>query len=200
MTITTRWLWDYLTLTITLSGVVVLALIGVLALGGNSPRPARSPDFEAPSLPCSVDAEADVASVSLLDHPEDDFTFEIIATPVGSPESGVYGLTYRAQDARHCYVFAVGADGYYTVVRLDGEDVMPLVAWQQFPHIRRGGESNRLLVTCSGPSCIFRINDEYATTVEDETWLSGDVGLWAGGLDEATVVEFLAARLWASDG
>jgi hypothetical protein len=40
------------------------------------------------------------------------------------------------------------------------------------------------------------VNDEYAAMVEDATWLSGDVGLYARGGDEGTAVHFMSARGW----
>jgi hypothetical protein len=124
-----------------------------------------------------------------------------MALPTAVPSSGFYdfGLVYRAQDEIHYYAFVVGTDGYYTVMRVDGEQTTALVPWQQFPHIRRGRQSNRLLVTCVGPICSFRINDEYAATVEDDRWLSGDVGLWVRSPGDAGVVQFTSARIWVPD-
>jgi hypothetical protein len=184
-----------------LAAIVALALIAALALGWNNPRPGRPPDWEAPRLPRRLEAPPGGTALSLLSHPVDDFTLEVIARPLAGPDAGLYayGLTYRAQDATHYYRFAVGADGYYAVVRVDGESVIPLVTWQQFPHVERGRRPNRLLVTCSGPSCTFRINDEYAATVEDDRWLSGDVGLWAQSSEEGAVLEFRSVRVWLSD-
>jgi len=182
-----------------LAAIAVLALVGALALGWNSPRPGRPPDWEAPALPRRVDVVPGRVFLSLFNRSEADFTFEVIALPLADPGFGLhsYGLVYRAQDARHCYAFAVGTDGYYTVVRRDGKNVVPLIPWQQFPHIRRGQQSNRLLVTCEGSSCTFRINDEYATTVHDEMWLSGDVGYWAqSSAEDGAELQLLSARLW----
>lgn len=195
-------LWDHVLLTITLAVVAALILVGALALGWNSPRPARSPDWEAPPLPYRMDVAPDAPSLSMLNRQASDFMFEVIALPLVGPDSGFYeyGLVYRVQDAAHYYALAVGADGYYTVLRQDGEEMTPLVTWQQFPHIRRGEQSNRLLVTCAGPSCTFRINDEYATTVEDDRWLSGDIGLWGQTFEQGAVLQFRSARLWSLDG
>jgi hypothetical protein len=141
-------------------------------------------------------------SLTLLNHPSGDFTFEVTALPLIDPDLGLcdYGLVYRAQDATRYYAFTVGSDGYYAVTRLEGETVTSLVAWQQFPHVRRGGGANRLRVTCAGNTCTFTINDEYAATVEDDVWLSGDVGLWARGFDGGAVVEFRSARVWEPNG
>lgn len=196
-----RWLWDG---TLTLMALVLaaaLALITALALGWNNPRPGRPPDWRADDIPRRLEAVSNETRASLLGHPSpagSDLTFEVIARPLSGPDSGFYGygLVYRAQDPDHYYSFAVGGDGYYAVLRVAGDEEIPLVEWQQFPHIRRGLQTNRLRVTCAGATCHFTINDEYAATVDDDTWLAGDVGLWVRGLDEGTAVRFLNVRLW----
>ncbi|MFW6115574.1 MAG: hypothetical protein ACOC7Y_00770 [Chloroflexota bacterium] len=188
-------------LILSLAALLSIALITALALGWNDPRPGRPADWTDPTLPRRLEAQPEGTAVSLLDQPREDFTFEILAQPVAAPESGFYGygLAYRAQDSSRYYAFAVGGDGYYAVLRVDGAQEISLVPWQQFPHIRRGRQPNRLRVTCAGAVCEFAINDEYAATIEDGTWLSGDVGLWARGFDEGAAFDFSAARLWALD-
>jgi hypothetical protein len=186
---------------LTVALVAALLLIAALALGWNDPRPRRQPDWEDPALPRRLVAAPNETTLVLLDQPCSDFTFEIIARPLGDPESGFhgYGLVYRAQDATHYYAFAVGADGYYTILRLDGSEEASLVPWQQFPHVQRSRGQNRLRVTCAGASCDFTINDELAATVEDDTWLTGYLGLWARGFDEAVAVRFRSAHVWTYD-
>ncbi len=186
-------------LAVTLAFVAALILIGALALGWNTPRPGRPPDWEAPGLPRRVEAARPGPSVLLFDRPGSDFTLGVTARPLPGRDSGLdgYGLVYRAQDADHYYAFAVGPDGYYAVLKRDGGDVIPIVPWQQFPHVRRGPQPNRFLITCVGASCAFRINDEYATTVEDDRWLSGDVGLWVSSFGGEAAAEYSVARLWA---
>jgi hypothetical protein len=185
---------------VALALMVGLALIVALALGWNNPRPTRSPDWEAPGLPLSLETTSNEAVVTLLGYLSGDFTLEVEAAPLSGPDFNGYGLVYRAQDGAHYYAFAVGADGYYSVLRVEGDEETPLVDWQQFPHVRRGRQANRLRVNCAGPTCRFYINDEYATTVEDSTWLTGDVGLWVRGFgDEDVVVQFVNARVWAEE-
>ena len=174
-----------------------LALILALALGWNSPAPTRPPDWQAPGLPLSLDAASDGTGVRLLGYSADDFALEVQAVPRAGPDFNGYGLIYRAQDLDHYYAFAVGGDGYYAVLRVTEGRAMPLVDWQQFPHVRRGREANRLRVACAGPSCRFYINDEYATAVRDDAWAAGEVGLWIRAFgDERVTVEFVDARVW----
>ncbi len=186
-----------------LLGLLALVLVGALGLiialafGWNTPRPNRPPDWEAAGLPLRLDATSDAPVVTLLGQPVGDFTFESEAILLSGPDFNGYGLVYRAQDAAHYYVFAVGADGYYAVLRVAGDEQRPLVDWQQFPHVHRGRQPNRLRVTCAGPACSLYINDEYAATVEDDAWPAGDVGLWLRAFGEGRVaVEFTSARVW----
>ena len=194
----TRYLWDTALTLISLALVAALALIVALALGWNSPRPNRPPDWEASSLPRHLVTSPDHTTVALLGYPSSDLTLEAKVLPLYGPDFNGYGLVYRAQDEAHYFAFAVGSDGYYAVLRVaDGEET-PLIDWQQFPHIHRGQQANRLRVTCAGPTCRFFINDEYATTVEDDTWLAGDVGLWVRSFQDADVaIQFREARAWA---
>lgn len=175
-----------------------LALIVALALGWNSPGPTCPPDWQAPDLPLDLKVPANGDTVSLLGHPGSDFTFEVEAAPLSGPDFNAYGLVYRAQDVARYYVFAIGSDGYYAVLRVAGGEETELVNWQQFPHVRRERQTNRLRVTCAGRACRFYINDEYAATVEEDTWLAGDVGLWARGFgDGDAAIRFTNARAWS---
>ena len=177
-----------------------LALVVALALGWNNPRPSSPPDWQAPSLPLDLEATSNDAMVMLLGHSSSDFILESEAVPLSGPDFNGYGLVYRAQDSTHHTVFAVGSDGYYGVLRVAGDEETVLVDWQQFPHVRRGWQPNRLHVACAGPTCRFTINDEYAITVEDDTWLTGEVGLWVRGFGRGNVVvQFLDVRVWEAD-
>lgn len=191
-------LWNYLLLGFMLAAVAVVVLVVAMALGWNSPRPDGPPDWEIATFPRRITVPAGECVPLLLDQSVNDFSLEVTALPVAPSGSALsdYGLIYRAQDLSRYYAFLVGADGYYTVVRIDGRTATPLVPWQQFPHIRRGGQLNRLLVTCAGSVCDFRVNDEYAATVEDDEWLSGEVGIFARAVSERSVFRFVRVRLW----
>ena len=194
-----KWLRRSVLGLITLTLTAALVLIIALALGWNNPRPTRPPDWQAPGLPLRLEAASDETVVSLLGHPVDDFTLEGEVTSLSGPDSGFngYGLVYRARDVAHYYAFAVGSDGYYAVLRVTEDEETVLVDWQQFPHVRRDQRTNRLRVTCIGPTCRFYINDEYATTVKDGTWLVGDVGMCVQSFGEMGVVaQFVNARAW----
>jgi hypothetical protein len=194
-----RWVWYSGVGLLSLVLLAGLALVVALLLGLNSPRPVRPPDWQAANLPTTLKAAPNATVVTLLGQSYDDFTLEVEADPISGPDSGFngYGLVYRARDDARYYAFAIGSDGYYAVLRIDGGEETALVDWQQFPHVRRGTRANRLRVVCEGATCRFYINDEYATIVEDVTWLEGDVGLWTRSFDGGVVtVQFKSARIW----
>jgi hypothetical protein len=177
--------------------VAGLILISALALGWNSPGPTQPPDWQPAELPIRLDASPEYTSSKLLGWKSADFKLEVQARLLSSPDLGGYGLIYRAQDASHYYAFAVSSDGYYAVLRMTGSEEIALAEWQQFPHIRRGQQLNRLRVACSGSICQFYVNDEFATTIEDRAWLKGNVGLWVRSSGDRKVsVQFLDVRAW----
>lgn len=202
-----HWLWYAVVGGLALVVATALGLIVALALGWNNPRPSGPPDWQAPGLPRRVQAPPDSAIIELLgslvggdSNARPAFVLDGTMAPVAGPDFNGYGLAYRAQDPTRYSVFAVGSDGYYAVLRVAGDEVTPLVAWQQFPHIRRGRLANRLRVECSGATCDFYINDEYATSIEDDTWIEGDFGLWVRSFDEEAVeVEFTTVGVWARE-
>lgn len=189
-------LWKRSLMAMMVVGMAAIAVIGALAGGWNTPRPNRPPDRRFGTRQLALETET---ISQLLGEDESNFVLEVIALPLHASESELYevGLVYRAQDARHYYALAVGTDGYYSIVRAEGGNLTRLVEWNQFPHILRGLEANRLLVTCDGPTCTFRINDEYVTDVTDDRWLSGDVGLWARSTDGKLLVQYRSVDLWS---
>lgn len=195
------WLWDHLLLATGLVGLLILGLVLALALGWNSPRPAGSPDWEVQAVPYRFSAAPDQPYTKLLVPGAGDFAYEVVLRPDVAGETALveYGLIYRAQDLANHYAFLVGVDGYYTVQKVEAGRRTPLVPWQQFPHIRRGLDRNRLLVACDGPVCSFRINDEAVVTVDDDQWLSGELGIAAQSSERHAGVTMLEARAWFRD-
>lgn len=189
-------IWRLSLMIIMVGGMAAIAVIGVLAVGWNTPRPHRPPDRRFGTRHLALETET---ANQLLGEDQRNFVLEAKALPIHGPESDLYevGLMYRAQDASHYYALAVGPDGYYAIVRAEGGNLTSLVEWNQFPHIVRGLDANRLLVMCDGPTCTFRLNDEYVTDVTDDRWLSGDVGLWARSRDGKLLVQYPSVDLWS---
>ena len=200
-----RWLWNSVVWGLAVLVLAVGGLVIALALGWNDPRPRGSPTWQAPGLPRILEAPTESTVVELLPYPDasadtdqPEFILEGITAAASGPAFNGYGIAFNAQDEAHYSVFALGSDGYYAILSVAGDEETELVAWQQFPHIRRGREANRLRIECSSPTCDFYINDEFATTVEAAGWSGGIFGLWVRSFeDQAVKAEFSSLAVWA---
>ena len=199
-----RWLWNAVVWGLAAVLLAAAGLVIALLLGWNDPRPSGPPDWQAPGLPRVVEAPVESTVTELQGYADPDgeaspaaFIIEGIVAAVSGPAFNGYGLAFYAQDDAHYSVLALGSDGYYAILRIAGDQETALVTWQQFPHIRRGRETNRLRIECSGSACDFYINDEFATAVEDADWGAGDIGLWVRSFEEqAVAAEFSSLGVW----
>lgn len=197
-----------------LVGVVGLGLLGALALGWRTPTPRRPPDWTAlgADWKAAGDGTATVTDQgyqlrlsqsgqsvwAIAGQQVADFDLELDARSRIPGQDVGYGLLYRYQDASNYYVFAIGGDGYYTVALLQAGTQTALRAWQPWPHVHRGAAGNRLRIHCQGPDCRFYVNGEFTAEVIDDTFLSGDVGLWGQTFsDDALNVVFEDMRVWS---
>jgi hypothetical protein len=209
------WLWWSVIASLIIVLVTGLGLVAALALGWRSPTPRRSPDWEQADIQWVAYGEGSTTTSPdgyrmRLSQPEQrgwavggplvsDFDLELEARPSAS-ENVDYGLLYRFQDAENHYRFGVGTDGYYFIgVVRDGE-MTPIRTWQQWPHVRRGDETNRLQIRCEGPICRFYINGEFTAEVTDNTFLEGRIGIWAESFSEHPLgVTWSGLRIWEID-
>ncbi len=210
------WLWRSVVSLLALVVGTGLGLVVALALGWRTPTPHRAPDWTATASTWRQygDGTATVAGKSyhlrlsqadqhawaIAGQQVADFVLELDARSLLPSEDAGYGLLYRYQDPANYYLFNVGGDGYYTVAVVRQGALTPLRPWQEWPHVRRGAATNRLRVQCAGAACRFYVNGEFTAEVIDDTFLSGDVGLWGQTFsDEALDVVFEGMRMWSSD-
>jgi hypothetical protein len=118
------------------------------------------------------------------------FEIEVDARAVEGPLDNNLGILVRYQDDNeNFYWFQISSDGYFAVDRLEGDEWVAVLGWQESDAIQQGlGVTNRLKVRCFGDEFIFSVNDTYLETVTDSTFRSGNIGLAAGTFDEAGVV------------
>lgn len=211
------WLWRGGVGLLVTGMLVGLGLVAALALGWRSPTPHRAPDWTATGS--AWDKHGDGTAILrddgyrlYLSQPNQrawaiagqqvaDFDLELDARSLIPSEDVGYGLLYRYQDPANHYLFAIGGDGYYTIAIVRKGTLTPLRVWQGWPHVRRGAAANRLRVRCEGATCRFYVNGEFTAEVMDNTFLAGDVGLWAQTFsDDALDVVFEEMRLWSLAG
>lgn len=105
-----------------------------------------------------------------------DFMLSVEATPVEYTANFAYGVTVRENSKGDLYVFEIDTDGYYSVSVKVNNEWTTLVDWTKLKAIKSEG-TNRLSVQAFGSTFMFLVNDQFATTIEDNTLTNGEIGL-----------------------
>jgi len=213
------WLWRLANWALLFSLAGMAALAAALALGAADP-PRAGPllwqdDFkrglerwtlaagqmaaEHGALEATLAAEADGTALALTSAPAGSFTLEVAGAAVEGPAA--YGLVFGWQDDAHYSAVLVNGNGYAEAYTQAGPQRAAWLAWQQWPHILYGVESNRVRVDVraegAGTAVTARVNDEVLATTT-LAGSAGQVGVLARGPGPARVV-FSWVRLWGAD-
>lgn len=110
----------------------------------------------------------------------------------GSAENAEMGVICRLQDNSHFYLFTIRSDGDFAILKMtpDGDDFIGMEGYLHSPAINTGIATNYLEVRCVGNQLIFIVNEQHLITVQDSSYLVGDVGVIAGSFDHAGVDVF----------
>ncbi len=117
-----------------------------------------------------------------------DFRLRVEASQVAGPDDNEYGVLVRMQDPRNFYAFSVSGDGYFLVSRFVDGVRQPLGAdWSPSDAVHPGAGTNVLEVVAQGNRLTFIVNDRQLAQVEDDRFVRGDIGLYAGSFYEGGV-------------
>lgn len=107
-----------------------------------------------------------------------DFSLSVKARKIKGPDNWGYGLVFRHQgDVDNTYEFAVSGNGMYYIGKVVGGDYKDIVPWTNSSDVQQGNATNELTVTASGSSITVFINGVKQTTITDNAFSSGRVGL-----------------------
>jgi hypothetical protein len=114
-----------------------------------------------------------------------DVTISVEATKVGGPDDNDFGVLCRYQDVENFYFFIISSDGYYGIGKLKDDQQVLISSDNLLPseEINQGELSNHIQASCVGNLLTLYVNDQLLIRVEDNDFLSGDVGLIAGTYD-----------------
>jgi hypothetical protein len=114
-----------------------------------------------------------------------DTVIEVEATKVGGPDDNDFGVICRYEDIDNFYFFIISSDGFYATGKvMDGvQELMGTSSMEPDDAIKTGNVTNNIQVDCIGSTLTLYANGKHLTTVEDDTFASGDVGLLAGTFD-----------------
>lgn len=126
----------------------------------------------------------------------DDVVLRTEARQVSGPNDNAYGLICRYQNEENFYAFLVSGDGYYSIAKFQSgnDNVVYLTENGQFQPseaIHQGIATNELEASCIGNQLSLSVNGSPLVTVEDPTFVTGDIGVAASTLQAGTgVIEF----------
>jgi hypothetical protein len=115
-----------------------------------------------------------------------DFSLETDARLASGTSDTSYGLVFRCQDMDNYYCFVISGDGYYSIKKRVKGGWINLQKKTISDIIKQGNVSNKIKVTCKGSRIDAYINDSFLTTVIDDSYTSGYIGViadsfWSNG-------------------
>lgn len=123
----------------------------------------------------------------------DNLTISVQSTQVRAPgnDNNDYGVVCRIQPEGEGYYFLISGDGFFSILRADESDFVPLIDWTPTDVVRQGNRSNDIVANCNGADLSLHVNGELLASASDFTYRSGDVALTATSYEpEGTEVHF----------
>ena len=116
----------------------------------------------------------------------------VTITNEGESEDPTFGVICNYQDDGAFYYMGIGPDGYYAIVRVDGEDDVFLTSdenlWIQSDDLEINADSYTLEGTCAEDGTLtLTVNGVEIDSVQDDTYSEGDVGLFALSFEQVPV-------------
>lgn len=133
----------------------------------------------------------------------DDVIITAEMAQVIGPQDNAFGLICRYQSSENFYVFLISSDGYYAIGKyqsgssqieyLSGEgEYVPSDA------INQGQARNSMRASCVGNELSLTVNGELLESVNDATFVTGDIGLGASTFESGQLtVEYDNVRVLA---
>ena len=139
-------------------------------------------------------------------NPAQDFTNVVIsvqARQVSGPDDNAYGVMCRYQSPENFYMFLISGDGYYAIGKFQtGVDAIQYLTadgnYQYSDVINQGVGINEVRASCVGNELSLTVNGILLVTVNDPTFVKGDIGLGVTTFQPGTsVVQFDRLRVEA---
>lgn len=192
--------------------VLVLASLACNAVSGPAPQNPMmtvlyQDDFSNPDSgwPAQADTEksasysdgqyllqAFTSNQDVWAHPGESFgdaRIEVDAVKSGGTDDNSFGLVCRFVDDENFYFFIISSDGYQTIGKYMGGNISYLSAEKMQPSsaINLGTASNHIRADCVGSTLTLYVNNQQVSSVTDNSFSTGDIGLIVGTFDEPNV-------------
>jgi hypothetical protein len=123
----------------------------------------------------------------------DNVAISVEARQIRAPsnDNNDYGIVCRLQPNGNGYFLLISGDGFYSILRADDDDFVPLIDWDTSSKIRQGNSTNDIHAVCDGASLSLYVNGDLLASATDFTYRSGDLALTAtSSEDTMTEVHF----------
>jgi len=128
----------------------------------------------------------------------DDFALQVDAQQIAGDKDNAYGVLFRYVDGDNFYRFALSGDSYFSLFKQEQGEWIKVVDWRESVYINPIGEMNHLKVVCQGNQITLYANDRELTSVTDDSFEQGDVGMFAVAYD-VPQVEAVFDNLWVTE-
>jgi hypothetical protein len=130
---------------------------------------------------------------TLADLKLDDVVITTQSRQLEGPDDNAYGVICRYQSEDNYYVFLISGDGFYAIGKFQsGSDEIQYLTgdggYAPTDAINQGPAVNQIEASCVGNELSLSINGLFVDSVDDPTFVIGDVGLGAGTFQPGTVV------------
>jgi len=108
------------------------------------------------------------------------------------------GLVFRANDATsQFYIFSISKAGMYSlIVSKDDRHSTPLIDDTSQAIKTGSGQINMLTIIAQGAIIDLYINKQFVNSVHDNSYTSGEIGVFAGNTGDITDAAFNRVRVW----
>jgi eukaryotic-like serine/threonine-protein kinase len=108
------------------------------------------------------------------------------------------GVFFRGnRSASQFYLLGFGSDGTFDLFLSKSQNGGKDLNFGSSPAIKKGaGQTNLVTVVARGSNIYFYVNKQYAGSVNDNTYKSGQIGVFADSHTTATNVAFKNVQVW----
>ena len=115
-----------------------------------------------------------------------DVLLQVTVRHIEGTQDNWMGAICRQQDEENYTLFAISADGYYLILKVEDGSPTPLVGPTPADVIHTGRDRNTLEVRCEGSTLTLVINDTLTVSHTDEGILEGGVALFTDAVHGGT--------------
>jgi hypothetical protein len=122
----------------------------------------------------------------------DDVIISAEVEHVSGPLDNAFGLICRYQSSENFYIFLISSDGYYAIGKYQsGRDQIEYLTgggeYVASEAINQGQSQNSMRVSCVGNELSLMVNGELLASVNDSTFVNGDIGLGASTFESGSL-------------